>query len=45
MYHDFHMESEIPETAIVSDDEVYLQFNDEEIRALPAERERSEVAE
>ena len=45
MYHDFHMESEIPETAIVSDDEVYLQFNDEEIRALPPERERSEVAE
>ena len=45
MYHDFHMESEIPETAIVSEDEVYLQFNDEEIRALPPERERSEVAE
>jgi len=45
MYHDFHMESEIPETVIVSDDEVYLQFSEEEIRALPAERERSEVAE
>jgi hypothetical protein len=29
----------------IEEDEVYLQFNDEEIRALPPERERSEVAE
>ena len=34
-YHDFHMERETYEGQYGGEDEVYFQFDDEEIRSLP----------
>ncbi len=41
-YHDFHVPEEIPEPSAEPDEELFFDFGDDEIRALPQEVLESE---